>query len=300
MKRRNILKGMGLGLATLPIVTENVAAQTKKTTVKIKFYAPSWGNNLLFDEFCKRVKAAGYDGIEMPLGFDANEKKYHLDLLAKHGLEFFGQYYQSFEKDSEENVKNYEKHIRNLASGKPVCINTQTGKDYFSFEQNKKIIDKAAQLSKELGVKIVHETHRGKALFAAHISAEYLKKIPDMRLTLDISHWCNVHESLLGDLPDEVNLALSRADHIHTRVGHQEGPQVNDPRAPEWAEALETHLKWWDKVVAAHEKTGQPLTMTTEFGPEGYLPTLPYTRMPVANQWDINVHMLNLLKKRYL
>ncbi len=300
MKRRNLIKSFGLGLATLPIVNQSVLAQKKTSKVKIKFFAPSWGNGLPFEDFCKKVKAAGYDGIEMPLSFEAAEKKYHLELLAKHGLELCGQYYQSWEKNVDENVKSYEKHIRNLASGKPVLINTQTGKDYFTFEQNKKIIDKAAQLSKELGVKIVHETHRGKALFAAHISTEYLKKIPEMRLTLDISHWCNVHESLLGDLSDEVNLALAKTDHIHTRVGHAEGPQVNDPRAPEWAEALETHLKWWDKVVAEHEKTGVPLTMTTEFGPEGYLPTLPFTKMPVANQWEINVHMLNLLKKRYL
>jgi len=37
----------------------------------------------------------------------------------------------------------------------------------------------------------------------------------------------------------------------------------------------------------------------TEFGPIDYLPSLPYTRQPVANQWDINIFMLQLLRKRY-
>jgi hypothetical protein len=41
------------------------------------------------------------------------------------------------------------------------------------------------------------------------------------------------------------------------------------------------------------------MTILTEFGPPDYLPTLPYTRQPVASQWDINVHMMQLLKKRY-
>jgi hypothetical protein len=29
------------------------------------------------------------------------------------------------------------------------------------------------------------------------------------------------------------------------------------------------------------------------------MPTVPYTQMPLANQWEINVYMMNLLKKRY-
>jgi len=29
------------------------------------------------------------------------------------------------------------------------------------------------------------------------------------------------------------------------------------------------------------------------------MPTLPYTQQPLANQWEINVHMMKLLRKRY-
>ena len=104
---------------------------------------------------------------------------------------------------------------------------------------------------------------------------------------------------MLADQADAVNLALEHTDHIHSRVGHPEGPQVNDPRAPEWEEALQAHLGWWDQVVAMHQKNGTTLTVTTEFGPATYMPTLPFSQMPVANQWDINVHMMHLLKKRY-
>jgi hypothetical protein len=41
------------------------------------------------------------------------------------------------------------------------------------------------------------------------------------------------------------------------------------------------------------------MTFLTEFGPADYLPTLPYSRQPVANQWDINVYMLQLIRNRY-
>jgi sugar phosphate isomerase/epimerase len=268
-------------------------------TMNIQFFCPSWGNTLPFDDFCRRVKDTGYDGVEMALPFEERDKQAQLNSLAKHGLALIGQYWQSHERDPDEHARNYEKYLRNLLAGKPVLINCQTGKDYFTFAQNQRLFELAARLAAESGVRILHETHRGKALFAAHITRDYLAKLPNLRLTLDISHWCNVHESLLADQAEAVGLALERTDHLHSRVGHPEGPQVNDPRAPEWKDALDAHLGWWDKVVAAHQKSGAPLTITTEFGPTTYMPALPYTQQPVADQFGINAHMMALLKKRY-
>lgn len=267
--------------------------------MNLKFYAPHWGNTLPFDMFCQNVKRAGYDGVEMELPFEPSDKEYIIKVLKKYGLELIGQYYQSFERDLEEHARNYEKYLRHLIEAKPIFINCQTGKDYFTFEQNAQLFALAARLSKESGVKITHETHRGKSLFAAHITQAYLNEIPDLRICLDISHWCNVHESMLADQSEAVALALTRADHIHSRIGHPEGPQVNDPRAPEWAEVVETHLGWWDKIVEMHRKQGTTLTINTEFGPLPYMPAVPFTQAPLANQWDINVFMMNLLKKRF-
>jgi hypothetical protein len=53
-------------------------------------------------------------------------------------------------------------------------------------------------------------------LFAAHITRQFIEKNPALKLTLDISHWCNVHESLLADQKETVDLALSRVGHIHS------------------------------------------------------------------------------------
>ena len=116
----------------------------------------------------------------------------------------------------------------------------------------------------------------------------------------DISHWCNVHESLLEDQTETVAMALERVEHLHARIGHQEGPQVNDPRAPEWENAVKAHLAWWDKVLERKMQAGETMTILTEFGPPNYLPTLPYTQQPVADQWAINVYIMQMLRKRYL
>jgi len=268
--------------------------------MKIKFYAPEWGNTLPFEIFAENVKEAGYDGVEMALPFDGREKDLILKCLEKFDLELIGQYWQSFEKDINLHLENFEKYLRNLADANPIFINSQTGKDYFSFDQNKQLFDLADRISKETNVKIVHETHRGKSLFAAHIAQEYLIKIPQIKLCLDISHWCNVHESLLEDQEEAVNLAILHTDHIHSRIGHEEGPQVTDPRLPQWSVALERHLKWWDLIVSRHKKDKTNLTITTEFGPSPYMVTVEPNQTPIADQWGINVYVLNLLKQRFL
>ena len=203
------------------------------------------------------------------------------------------------EKDFKQNLTSFEKMVDVALQYKPLYFNSHSGKDYFTPEQAKAFFDLTTQKSKQSGVPIYHETHRSRLCFAAHITKQYLEKSPDLRLTLDISHWCNVHESLLDDQEEAVNLALSRTEHIHARVGHAEGPQVNDPRAPEWGNAVKHHLAWWDKVIEYKVKSGKTATILTEFGPVDYLPALPYTRQPVADQWAINVYMMKLLRERY-
>lgn len=93
---------------------------------------------------------------------------------------------------------------------------------------------------------------------------------------------------------------IPRIDHIHARVGHPQGPQVSDPALPEWQDAVQHHLKWWDAIVDHRQKSGSAyLTLTPEFGPIPYMQLIPFTQQPIANQWDINLYMVNLLKSRY-
>jgi hypothetical protein len=206
------------------------------------------------------------------------------------------------QSNPQEHLAFYKKMIDAAARQniqKPLYINNHSGRDYFSFDDNKKFIEHTQLLAKETGILICHETHRGRMLFAAHITRKFIESFPELRLTLDISHWCNVHESLLADQKETVDMALSRTDHIHARIGHPEGPQVNDPRAPEWEPVVRQHFEWWDKIVERKKKNGEGLTILTEFGPPDYMPTLPYTKQPLGDQWAINVHMMHLLRKRY-
>jgi hypothetical protein len=106
-----------------------------------------------------------------------------------------------------------------------------------------------------------------------------------------------VAESWLDDQSEAISLALLRADHIHARVGFPEGPQIPDPRAPEWKEALDKHLGWWNQVIHQRRKDGwAEFTITPEFGPYPYMTILPFNKQPITNQWDVNLFMMEYLR----
>jgi sugar phosphate isomerase/epimerase len=283
--------------------TANPPKMTAATkNVNLKVLATNWGFEGSLDTYCAKVKKEGYDGIEIWWPMEKKEEDELFATLKKYSLEV-GFLCGAYHKDFAEHLTHFQKMTEAAATNKiqkPLYINCHSGKDFFSFEQNQKFIDHTIALAKQTGIKICHETHRSRLLFAAPVAHQYLEKNRDLRITFDVSHWCNVSESLLEDQQETVDLALQRTDHIHARIGHPQGPQVNDPRAPEWAPAVKAHLTWWDQIVELKRKSGETLTVLTEFGPPDYMPTQPYTHQPLADQWAINVHMMQLLRKRYL
>jgi sugar phosphate isomerase/epimerase len=265
---------------------------------KLLIFATNWGFGGSWQEFADKIKKDGYDGAEFWFPSDTKQREEIFSVFKKNNLQY-GFLLGGQSADYQEHLKQFKTNLEAAVMHNPVYINCHSGRDYFTFEQNKAFMDLTSQIAKSSGIPIYHETHRGRILFAASVSKQYFEKFADLKLTLDISHWCNVHESLLADQVETVEMALSRTSHIHARIGHPEGPQVNDPRAPEWKNAVAAHFAWWDKVVAQKKKEGKLMTFLTEFGPVDYLPALPYTRQPVANQWEINKFMMETLRSRY-
>ena len=270
--------------------------------MRILFFCPYWGSEKLkAADFCAQAKGAGYDGIELalPVGDKAGTEAI-ISAAKGQSLELIAQHWEINATDFPDYKAEYVRRIEWLTEARPLLINSQTGKDWFSFEQNQELLHASTAVATAHKVKILYETHRGKFAFAASVTARFLRADPQLRISADFSHWCVVSESLLQDQAESLELAIERTDHIHARVGFAEGPQVTDPRAPEHAQALEAHLGWWDRIVGRHRERGtEVLTVTPEFGPYPYMPSLPYTVQPVADQWAINVHMMETLRGRW-
>ncbi|HKL21118.1 MAG TPA: TIM barrel protein [Tichowtungia sp.] len=267
----------------------------------IKYFSPRWGyDDEDFSSYCVRLAEAGFDGMELNLAEDPAAAERQIETLSAHGLDYIAQHSGTRMPDFETHRTHYRASLERIAAFKPRLINAHTGRDWFADEQNLQLIDIAAEISETSNVPVVHETHRGRFSFSAALTFRYLKKRPGLRLASDFSHWCCVSESFLQDQEEAVQAAIERTDLIHARIGHDQGPQVNDPRAPEWKDALDLYLGWWDRVVACHEETGSAVLMiTTEFGPPPYTPVAAYTQEPVSSQWELNLYMLRCLKARF-
>lgn len=268
--------------------------------MQIKYISTFWGKEHLSPkEFIKLSKEEGYDGVEMNIPDDRNfmdelvqaAKENNMDVVAQQWL-----------PPANESVEEYKErmvsYLKRLAEVRPVFINSHTGKDFFSFEDNCQLIEACMKVSEETGVPIVHETHRGRFNFHAYTTLKYINKYDNLFFNADFSHYCNVSESLLEDQDDILQMIIARSKYLHARVGFDQSAQVNYPFAPEWKSNLDRFVGWWQKIVDQAKANGEKVFyICPEFGPYPYMPQLPFTKKPVADQWGINSEMKDYLKE---
>lgn len=270
--------------------------------MEILIFAPHWGSNELAPAvFIERVVKAGFDGVEMSLPLDPAQRQDWTVRIAGAGLKLIAQQWETvFHPGFEAHRSALKQYLDNACAARPLFVNSHTGRDFYTREQNLALIALADDVAATHGVPIVHEIHRSR--FSGHpmLLLPYLQELPSLALTADLSHWCCACESLLEDQPATLSATIPHVRHIHARVGHAQGPQVSDFRAPEWNEALERHLGWWDRIVETRKAAGaQAMTLTPEFGPAPYTAALPFSGELVSDPWELNVAMLALLRERY-
>ena len=272
--------------------------QSVWTQNELLFFQTNWGFEGSWEAFFLKTKSSGYDGVEVWLPKNARVQQEVSKGLKKHQLKVIYLCGTNKSLSFKESLLAYENDLKRAIVQKPYAINSHTGSDFFSFEQNMKFLKLANDLSNKYNIPIHHETHRGRFSYALPETKRYLNSDSAFRLTLDISHWIVVHESLLAQQQQLLDKVIERTDHIHARVGFEEGPQVNNPQAPEWDKALNRHLSIWESIILSHWKKGKPMTITTEFGPPNYLPTAPFTQKPLGDQWEANVFIMKAIKEQ--
>ncbi len=266
--------------------------------MRVRIARSKWDfEDLSLDRFLAMIAAAGFDASDIHIPSLRESPEETRSLHARHGIALVAMI-TTEGRTPGEHCASLAGSFATAARCAPVHINCHTGKDTFSKEENLAVFREALSLSRRYGISVSHETHRGRATYSAPATRELLLAMPELRLTADFSHWCCVHESLLADQPEAVSLAIERSDYIHARVGHAEGPQVSDPRAPEWSAEVEAHMGWWRRIAGALRAAGQEvLYVCPEFGPAPYMNLLPRSRTPVADLWDITLFMKEILTR---
>jgi sugar phosphate isomerase/epimerase len=262
--------------------------------MELKTFKATWGMTGDWDSMLRQIAEAGYTGVECGVPAAAEDAAFR-EALATHKLELILQVYTDGDHRA-----SFEQQVERAVTFRPVLINSHSGKDSMSYDEQLQFFENAIRIERQIGIPVGHETHRGRAMFTPWSTARLLRDLPELHLVADISHWCTVCESMLPDQADNVALTLRHAVHIHARVGYEQGPQVPDFRAPEYEYALDQHERWWGEIASHHRESGRPyLTMTPEFGPPAYMHTQPFTNQPVVDLWEICYAMKERFKGNF-
>jgi sugar phosphate isomerase/epimerase len=265
--------------------------------MKLLILCPQWGlEHLTLEDFFEKVSSAGYNGIDTWVPENAIERNKFIRLLDEYRLSIVGHQHQATGRSIDEYCKSYEYYLNLTMECNPLLINSHSGRDYFSSDEQLRVIDIAEEFSIKNNITVAHETHRGRLGFSPYNASILFNCRPEMKITADFSHWTCVTESFLENCSEIVNEAVKRTKHIHARVGHTQGPQIPDPRSPYWEKELLFFTELWSSIIKNHTALkSEYLTITTEFGPPPYMPTNLNDNKPVADQWEINVFMKDWL-----
>jgi hypothetical protein len=249
--------------------------------MKLLVFRALWGMTGALPDQITRVAEAGYDGFELwPSQWDISRQEL-MGLARDTGL-------QLIVGAAITHKNEIEPTLTSLAEYEPVRINLHSGRDNMRRDEASAFFEETLRVESSIAVPVGHETHRGRILFTPWDTAFYLRQFPELHITADYSHWVNVCERLPEDEAEALLLANERVVHIHGRVGYEEGPQVPDPSASEYASQLAWHETQWAKIRQLHTERGADiLTFTPEYGPPNYLHTLPHTHVPVADLWQV-------------
>jgi len=251
-----------------------------------------WGVTEDWTTFLPRAKAAGYGAIEVNILEMLPARRRELtSRLADLGLGLVAQIFTNGfvpGGDVATHADSFRSQCDLALAMQSRLINCHSGRDAFTRDEACDFFRRAVDHERGLPIPLAHELHRGRIFHAPWTTSPILEAFPTLKVTADFSHWVNVCERLIDDQLPAIRLVAERCLHLHARVGHAQGPQVNDPRAPEWATELAAHERWWDLCWAAQERRGlAESTLTPEFGPPTYQPTAPYSRRPLADLAEI-------------
>ncbi|KAJ4026838.1 hypothetical protein NW752_001795 [Fusarium irregulare] len=233
------------------------------------------------------LKNQGYAGVEIDItDLDDEHLRQLRQILDDVGLEAtvlihtaWAGYVGARPKDLTPDI-HLDIYRQNLERAKilaPVKMNAQSGGDYWSLEDSVYFYQKTLVIDKELGLTglVSHETHRNRSLYSPYAAKYILPRVPELRVTADISHWVVVCERLL-DLGEEdkeiLDLLIPRVTHIHARIGTTQSSQCPEPENDIFTDEREFFERFWLRVVQAMSQDSDVITFVPEYGPYPYHP----------------------------
>jgi len=276
--------------------------------MKPVFFRTLWGNTAPFAQVAREAADAGFSGLEGPIPTDPFKRSEFLDTLLANQMEWIAEISTTGfavpdpGSTPQQHLDAFERILADSFGANPRFFTSMAGSDLWEFAESVWFLEKAHAIAMRYGVRVGFETHRSRSLFHPIVTKNLLSELPQLEITVDFSHWCNVCERLvLDELPEVLALCARHVLHIQPRIGYDQGAQVPDPRSARYRTPVEAHLRWWEALWAGQAERGfAESTMTPEFGPDGYQQIFAATDFPHGDLWDFNRHVAELLRARFV
>ncbi|WP_317967993.1 TIM barrel protein [Paenibacillus sp. CCS19] len=257
-------------------------------------------SNLLFDgrelnmeEKFGLIAEAGFQGIDAFTPEPGESAELWRTLLEQYGLALSVNVYPR----SIEDMRNALE--RAAAYGSIRAVNVQVLTPFVTGDAAVTLLSGIADLADEYKLPVNVETHRGTITQDLIRTAEYAERIPNLRLTADLSHYVLAGEML--NVPEQAEayfqLLLSRADCIHARLSNGEQIQVDigtDGSHP----MLARYGQWWQDGMRSWQQShpeGGSLLFVPELGPPPYAITIdePTNRKrEISDRWEQSLTLM--------
>lgn len=267
--------------------------------MKLDLFRTLWGvDQAALPSYAEQLKEVGFVGVEARIPLEDSALTEFNKALKDNQLDYIATMFSGGDvippqaESSAQHLNRIEFMLDRVAELQPRFVNMLAGNDRWSLAEQVDFFGKAQELSESKGIVCSFETHRATSLYSPWVTLDIIRQLPNLKFTSDISHWVVVCERLLNDPTDDLSAFIDRVHHVQARVGYAQGPQVPHPEAPEFSQELAFHQNVWEAIWNVHLKEGRDVTtLTTEFGPDGYLQHLPFTNVPVADLWSLNDSM---------
>jgi hypothetical protein len=255
------------------------------------------GNEWSMEEKVRRIAEAGYDGINGMLPEGKEAEQWHL-LLDQYNLSYS---VNAYPKTAEE-LDVFLSKAKSF--GRVDFVNVQVMRPFLVGDQAVQLLADMAELSRSAGIPAYIETHRGTITQDLLRTVEYAKRLPELELTIDFSHYVVAGEmrTVSDEAEQLLQTLLSRTKSIHARVSNGEQVQIDipmfDSKSEEIADEsefegtlLKHFVRWWLEGMRSWRqaaKKDEVLPFICELGPPPYAITMRGTdgvQREVSDRW---------------
>ncbi|MCA0754785.1 sugar phosphate isomerase/epimerase [Paenibacillus sp. N4] len=244
----------------------------------------------------RMIAENGFDGINafIPASEEAGLWK---ELLQHYGLSFSVNAYPS----SIEDMAGFLEKAQMF--GGIDYINAQVMQPFMVGDGAIRLLEGIGRLSEAAGIPVFVETHRGTITQDLIRSAEYVRALPDLKLTIDYSHYVVAGElhTVSEQAESWLQKLLPNAHSIHTRVSNGEQVQIDigesgeHPMVPHFA-------RWWEGAMrhCRSRASDAAFPVVIELGPPSYAITTDEAGKrsnEISDRWAQSLYLQKLVRE---